>query len=110
MEQVKVILKLFVVMGVTWLSELCYFVVGWAVGREIVWKYFAINDFINFSQGTYWVTRRDFAQKTEKWAEGAGLASAADSVHSSVSCVTSRLEEEINKISRTFTYHFQSTC
>ena len=53
MEQVKVILKLFVVMGVTWLSELCYFVVGWAVGREIVWKYFAINDFINFSQGSF---------------------------------------------------------
>ena len=51
MEQVKVILKLFVVMGVTWLSELCYFIVGWAVGKEIVWKYFAINDFINFSQG-----------------------------------------------------------
>ena len=50
-EQVKVILKLFVVMGVTWLSELCYFIVGWAVGREVVWKYFAINDFINFSQG-----------------------------------------------------------
>ena len=51
MEQVKVILKLFVVMGVTWLSDLCYFIVGWAVGREVVWKYFAINDFINFSQG-----------------------------------------------------------
>ena len=50
-EQVKVILKLFVVMGVTWLSDLCYFIVGWAVGREVVWKYFAINDFINFSQG-----------------------------------------------------------
>ena len=53
LEQVKVILKLFVVMGVTWLSELCYFIVGWVVGKEIVWKYFAINDFINFSQGEY---------------------------------------------------------
>ena len=50
-EQVKVILKLFVVMGVTWLSELIYFMVGWIFGRDIVWKFFIINDFINFSQG-----------------------------------------------------------
>ena len=39
----------------------------------------------------YWVTRQDVAQETEKWAEWAVLASAADSAHSSVSCVTSSL-------------------
>ena len=97
MEQVKVILKLFVVMGVTWLSDLCYFVVGWAVGREQVWKYFAINDFINFSQGTYWVTRQDVAQETEKWADWAALASAANSAHFSISCATSCLVTQYNR-------------
>ena len=73
MEQVKVILKLFVVMGVTWLSELCYFVVGWAVGREVVWKYFAINDFINFSQGNLGVhphcSNRQGCEKVSPFAD-----------------------------------------
>ena len=29
----------------------------------------------------YWVTRQDVAQETEKWAEWAKLANAADSAH-----------------------------
>ena len=37
----------------------------------------------------YWVTGQDIAQETEKWAEWAALASAADSAHFSVSCATS---------------------
>ncbi len=39
-------------MGVTWMSELIYFLVGWIFGKQVVWKYFIVNDFINFSQGT----------------------------------------------------------
>ena len=39
----------------------------------------------------YWVTGQNVAQETEKWAEWAALASAADSAHSSVSCKTSSL-------------------
>ena len=39
----------------------------------------------------YWVTGQDVVQETEKWSEWTALATAADSVHSSVSCVTSCL-------------------
>ena len=39
----------------------------------------------------YWVTRQDVAQETEKWAEWAALARAADSAHFYISCATSCL-------------------
>ena len=46
----KVIVKLFIVMGVTWLSEFLCFLFGWIFGQDVVWKYFALNDVINLSQ------------------------------------------------------------
>lgn len=50
-DQIRVILKLFVVMGVTWLSEFLTFLFSWIFGADVVWKYFVVNDILNFSQG-----------------------------------------------------------
>lgn len=47
----KVILKIFVIMGVTWFSELFGFILSWIYGRDAVWKYFVLNDVINLLQG-----------------------------------------------------------
>ena len=47
----KVIFKIFVIMGVTWFSELFGFILSWIFGREQVWKYFVLNDIINLLQG-----------------------------------------------------------
>ena len=49
-EQIRVILKLFVVMGVTWLSEFLCFMFGWIFGQDVVWKYFVVNDILNLCQ------------------------------------------------------------
>ena len=47
----KVIFKIFVIMGLTWFSELFGFLLSWVYGRENVWKYFVLNDIINLLQG-----------------------------------------------------------
>ena len=47
----KVIFKIFVIMGVTWFSELFGFILSWICGRDKVWKYFVLNDIINLLQG-----------------------------------------------------------
>ena len=49
----KVILKLFVIMGITWFSELFGFIMSWIYGRDQVWKYFVFNDIVNLSQGVF---------------------------------------------------------
>ena len=43
------------------------------------------------------MTKQDVAQETEKWADWAALASAGDSAHSSVSCVTSSLVTQYSR-------------
>ena len=47
----KIIFKMFVIMGITWFSELFGFALSWVYGRDRVWKYFVFNDIINLSQG-----------------------------------------------------------
>ena len=49
----KVIFKIFVIMGVTWFSELFGFILSWICGRDKVWKYFVLNDIINLLQACY---------------------------------------------------------
>ena len=49
----KVIFKIFVIMGVTWFSELFGFILSWICGRDKVWKYFVLNDIINLLQAGY---------------------------------------------------------
>ncbi len=50
-DQIRVIAKLFVVMGVTWMSEFVLFLCSWIFGKDAVWKYFVVNDVLNLSQG-----------------------------------------------------------
>lgn len=50
-QNFKVILKLFVIMGITHFSELIGFTLSWIYGRDQVWKYFVFNDMINLLQG-----------------------------------------------------------
>ncbi|XP_059095848.1 G-protein coupled receptor Mth2-like [Tigriopus californicus] len=50
-DQIRIIIKLFVIMGGTWLSEFLCFLFSWIFGMDIVWKYFLFNDLINLSQG-----------------------------------------------------------
>lgn len=49
----KVVLKIFVIMGVTWFSELFGFILSWIYGRNKVWKFFVLNDVINLLQGVF---------------------------------------------------------
>ncbi len=50
-DQIWIIVKLFVIMGVTWMSEFVNFLLGWIIGDDVVWKYTIFNDIINLSQG-----------------------------------------------------------
>jgi len=52
-QNFKVILKLFVVMGITHFSELIGFTLSWIYGRDRVWRYFVFNDVINLLQGVF---------------------------------------------------------
>ena len=47
----KIIFKMFIIMGMTWFSELFGFALSWSIGRDKVWKYFVFNDMINLLQG-----------------------------------------------------------
>ncbi len=49
--QIKIIAKLFVVMGITWMSEFVAFLLEWILGPDAVWKYTIFNDVVNLSQG-----------------------------------------------------------
>ena len=50
-DVILVIFKMFIIMGMTWFSELFGFALSWSIGRDKVWKYFVFNDMINLLQG-----------------------------------------------------------
>ena len=45
------LLKIFVVMGVTYFFEFIGFILSWIYGKENVWKYLVVNNIINALQG-----------------------------------------------------------
>ena len=45
------LLKIFVVMGVTYFFEFIGFMLSWIYGKEHVWKYLVVNNIINALQG-----------------------------------------------------------
>ncbi len=50
-SQIWLVIKLFIVMGITWMSEFVVFLLGWIFGDDVVWRYTIFNDVINLSQG-----------------------------------------------------------
>ena len=45
------LLKIFVVMGVTYFFEFMGFILSWIYGTDAVWKYFVFNNIVNALQG-----------------------------------------------------------
>ena len=45
------LLKIFVVMGVTYFFEFVGFILSWLYGSEKVWKYLVFNNIVNALQG-----------------------------------------------------------
>ena len=50
-EHCFMLLKIFVVMGVTYFFEFIGFILSWIYGTEHVWKYLVVNNIINALQG-----------------------------------------------------------
>ena len=45
------LLKIFIVMGVTYFFEFIGFILTWIYGEHVVWKYFVFNNIVNALQG-----------------------------------------------------------
>ncbi len=51
MTNLRIILKIFIAMAFTWLTDIVSFFVVWKLGKSETYKYLAILDFFNSLQG-----------------------------------------------------------